>query len=444
MTSKPRLLLINPRRTGRPGFEKVKTISSPPLGLGYLAAYTSNAWEVELLDENFERFAFKGADLVGITATTASINRAYEIAAVYRKQNIPVVMGGIHSSMLPEETREYADSLVIGEAESVWGNVLSDFEKGKLKNIYQGGRPSLVGLKQPRRDLFSKDYKVATIQTSRGCPMNCDFCSVTAFNGGEYRQRPVEEVLDELKTLPEGKLVFFVDDNLLGYGKGVEERAIRLFRGMIEQKIKRRWWTQTTIDFADNEEVLKYAARSGCLTVLIGLESLNEATLKKDMHKGINLKHGIDNYKRAIKKLHQHGIGIIGSMIVGNDEDTRDTFKRTADFILDVGIDVASIGLPTPFPGTKLFKRLSEEKRLIYDNFPEDWKMFYVQNLTFKPRNCSIEDIYKGLYYIKRRIYSPGVYQARLLKTLLATKKIPPYYMAAKTNKTYRWFYTNL
>lgn len=216
MTKK--LLLINPVNTSRIGLTVNPSSRFQPLGLGIIAALTPHNWQVEIVDENFAPFKFQEADLVGLTAFTANVCRAYEISSLYRKKGIPTVLGGIHASMCPEEALQYADAIAIGEAESVWANVISDFEAGKMQELYKGDWLDLQEMPQPRRDLFHPNYMFGSVQTSRGCPMNCEFCSVTVFNGHKYRKRLVDAVLDELQTIPQ-KMVFFVDDNIIGFGK---------------------------------------------------------------------------------------------------------------------------------------------------------------------------------------------------------------------------------
>ncbi|MCD4724014.1 MAG: B12-binding domain-containing radical SAM protein, partial [Bacteroidales bacterium] len=277
---KKKLILINPwNQHTKNGLYDTHSLS-PPLALGIIASLTPSDWDIEIIDENFDEFKFKEADLVGITAVTANINRAYELSSIYRKADIPTVIGGIHASMLADEAANFFDVVLIGEAESTWRQLINDFENGKLKNRYQGELLPMVNMPIPRRDLFHPSYTYANIQTTRGCPMNCDFCSVHIFNGSRYRQRPVEDVLDELETIPQS-LVYFVDDNIIGYSKQSAERAIKLFKGMIERGIKKDWYCQASLNVADNEEVLKYAAESGCRMILIGIESEKEEQLRE-------------------------------------------------------------------------------------------------------------------------------------------------------------------
>jgi radical SAM superfamily enzyme YgiQ (UPF0313 family) len=198
---KKRLLLINPVNPVRVGLTINPSSRFPPLGLGIVAALTPDDWDIEIIDENFEKFRYRKADLVGLTTFTANANRAYEIAGIYRKKGTKTILGGIHASMMPQEAMDYVDAVVIGEVESIWQKVITDFDKGRMQRIYKGEWLDLEGMPEPRRDLFHSNYVFASIQTGRGCPMDCEFCSVSAFNGRRYRQRPVDEVLDELENI---------------------------------------------------------------------------------------------------------------------------------------------------------------------------------------------------------------------------------------------------
>ena len=222
---KKKLLLINPvaRYIKRKSIFFKNYIDAPfqPLNLAIIAALTPDDWEIEIFDEIFEPFSYREADLVGITSYTGSAPRAYQIAEVYRSRGIPVVMGGIHASMLPEEAQKFVDSVVVGEAEGVWEQVIRDFEAGRMQKVYRPEMLPMEGAPFPRRDLLSDRYSSSSVQTSRGCPKDCEFCSVTAFNGQQYRNRPVEEILDELETIS-NRFIFFVDDNFVEKGKKVK------------------------------------------------------------------------------------------------------------------------------------------------------------------------------------------------------------------------------
>jgi radical SAM superfamily enzyme YgiQ (UPF0313 family) len=378
-----KLLLINPVNPRRVGLTINTNSRFPPLGLGIIAALTPSDWDVKIIDENFEPFDYREADLVGLTAFTASVNRAYEIAGLYRDKGIPTLLGGIHASMLPDEALQYADTVVSGEAETVWARVIADFEAGRLQKIYRGEWSDLKGIPKPRHDLFHPGYRFGSIQTARGCPMDCEFCSATAFNGRRYRQRPVEEVLDELETIPQ-KMVFFLDDNIIGYGKQAAERAVTLFKGIIERGIKKDWFCQASMNFADNEDVLECAAKSGCRMVFLGVEAENADALE-EVNKKLNLKMKVDTYEEVFRRINRHGIAVLGAFIYGMDSDTPEALRRRTDYILNSGIDVMQTTYLTPLPGTRLFSKLLDEERLLYTNFPIDWDHYDMTEVTHRP-----------------------------------------------------------
>jgi len=392
----------------------------PQASLAYLAALTPPSWDIKIIDENITRLTFEDADLVGITTYTCNAPRAYQISQQYRRKGIRTVIGGVHASMMCDEAIQFADSVVIGEAESVWPDLLRDFENNELKPFYRGQRVSLENLAKPRRDLYSKKYRILSVETSRGCPNDCEFCSVSNFNGRTYRQRPVEEVLDELEAL-DRKFFFFSDDNILGYGQKAEERAIQLFRGMIDRGLNKQWGCYVGIDFANNPEVLKYARRAGCLAVFIGFESVSEEALH-DMHKVRNLKVGVNNYKEVVKKIHDHGIGVFGSFVFGCDADSKDVFDRTTEFILDSKIDVAQLSVLTPLPGTRLYARLKQEGRLLRTNYPEDWRHYNFMQVVFRPKHMTPDELSEGVAQMYKDLCSVATAAKRAFNSTVETK----------------------
>jgi radical SAM superfamily enzyme YgiQ (UPF0313 family) len=388
-----KLLLINPAQHNRTNLASLLRL--PPASLAYLVALTASDWQIKIVDENVEPLTFEEADLVGLTAYTCNAPRAYDISQEYRRRGTKTVIGGVHVSVLPSEAANYADSVVIGEAETVWHDVLGDFEKGELKPLYYGDRTPLTGMVKPDRSLYPRRYRLLSVETSRGCPNDCEFCSVPAFYGRTHRQRPVDEVLDELEAL-KAKWFFFTDDNILGYGKKAEERAIQLFQGMIDRGIKKRWGCYVGIDFAANQEVLKHAKKAGCLGVFIGFESINRETLEA-MNKVRNLRVGVEKYKEVIKALHGYGIGVLGSFVLGNDGDDKDVFDRTTEFILNSSIDVVQLSVLNPFPGTRLYERLKEEERLLCTNYPDDWKRYDFMEVLYRPKHMTPEELSEGV-----------------------------------------------
>jgi len=433
---KKKLLLVNPVNPSRVGLTVNRSSRFQPLGLGIIAALSPSDWKVEIADENFAPFEFQNADLVGLTAFTANITRAYEISSRYRKRGVPTILGGIHSSMCQEEASKYADAVVVGEAESVWPQVISDFESGRLQEVYKGDFVDLQGIPQPRRDLFHPGYLFGSVQTSRGCPMNCDFCSVTIFNGSRYRKRPVEKVLDELQTVPQ-KMVFFVDDNIIGYGKGDEERAIALFKGMVERGIEKEWFCQASVNFANNEEVLECAAESGCRRVFLGLEAENKDALEK-VNKRMNLKMGVDAYAETFRRINRHGIAVLGAFIYGLDGDTPEKLRQRTDYILKSSIDVMQVTFLTPLPGTRSFNRLREEGRLLYTDFPSDWVHYDMSEVTYNALSMNREELTKIMQESTCRLYDPWTMRRKFMKTWLATRSMRTAMWAYTSNKNYR------
>jgi len=428
-----KLLLINPV-SRRSGYLLSKFSTFPPLSLAYVAAVTPSNWEVKIVDENFDKFVFKEADLVGITAFTSNVNRAYEISRMYRERKIKVVMGGIHVSMLPDEALQYADVVVVGEVESIWERVINDFENKRLSTKYVGIQIDLTQFKiTPRHDLLHPDYFWHSVQTSRGCPFNCYFCSVSKHLGKEYRQRKPQEILNELEEI-RGEYITFVDDNLIGYSPESKNRAMELFKGMIQRRLRKKWWMQTSINAADDERVIELAAQSGCMYVFIGFETISQGMLK-DMKKGINLKIGVENYKKVVDKFRKYGIGVFGAFIIGNDHESPMYYKELAKFLVYSGIDIVQISILTSLPGTKLMEQLQGESRLIYQNFPQDWDKYRFSYLVHQPQGVEIDTVYIGNNYIKNRIYSFPTYQYRLLKSFLKLKSMRNFYAIYKSNQ---------
>jgi len=433
-----KLLLINPAQYTKYITDTKLKLSRlrafAPTGLAYVASLTPSDWYIKIIDETVEPLTFEDADLVGITAMTPTAPRAYQISQQYRRKGIKTVMGGVHASILPDEAVQYADSVLIGEAESVWRDVIHDFERNELKRFYRGERTSLENLVRPRSDLYSdKQRFIGWVQSARGCPNDCDFCSVTAFNGRRYRQRPVEDVLDELEAL-KSKYVFFSDDNILGYGEKAEERAIQLFQGMVERGLNKRWASQVGIDFASNPEVLKYAQKAGCIGVFIGFESLNEEALQA-VHKVRNLKVGVGNYKEIIERIRDHGIGVVGAFLFGSDGDRKDVFQRTAEFILDSKIDATQLTILTPLPGTRLYNRLEQDGRLLRTNYPDDWKHYDFFEAVFRPKHMTPDELMEGATQMFEHTTSRVTSLKRAFNTLIQTKNLPATAIAYLVNR---------
>ena len=430
------LLLVNPANKSGSGFIVNKDTRYQPLSLGIIAALTPPNWKVKILDENFRDFRFYGADLVGFTAFSSTVTRAYELAQVYRERGIPTVIGGIHASMCPEEAGQYVDCVVTGEAESVWPQLAEDFENNRLRNLYRGALSSMIRSPQPRRDLFHPGYVFASIQTSRGCPMNCDFCSVTAFNGAHYRYRPIPEVIEELRTIPQ-RNVFILDDNIAGNTPEARERAVELFRAILDSWIRKEWIGQASLNVADDEEVLKYAARSGCRMLFIGIESEREEQLQQ-VNKRLNARMGAGSYNRVFDRMHRYGIAVIAGFIFGWENDTRERIDHRVRFTRKCRADSIQSTFLTPLPGTRLFDRLQKENKLVLNDFPHDWQYYGYEHLTFRPDSMDRKEMEEYIFRAIDKVYDPLFLFFRMLKSWWRTRNFITAYWSYMSNWNYR------
>lgn len=376
----------------------VRQYSSPYLALPTLAALTPPNVEVSIIDENVESINFdKKVDMVGITVPTFLAPRAYEIADEFRKRGVTVVLGGIHASMLPEEAIQHADAVVIGEAEEVWTNLIKDYRENKLQTFYRSlDRPKLNNQPPPRWNLLkNKFYKLHTIQTTRGCPYDCEFCSVRDFLGRKYRCKSLPKVISEIKMLMniEKKIFFFVDDNFIGNKKRVKT----LLRSIIPLNII--YCIQAPLNVARDTELLQLLAESGCSRIFIGFESISKATIKQ-MNKSYS--NHVEEYEKDVEKVQSYGIGILGSFIFGHDSDDESIFENTVDFINRVNIESVVFHILTPFPGTRLFARLNKEGRILH----KDWSKYDATYVCFKPKQMSPETLQNGLIWANQQVYS--------------------------------------
>ena len=334
-----------------------------PLGLMYMAAYTPPDVEIKLIDENVERIDFSDVpDLVGITTMTATAARCYEVADTYRALGAKVVLGGVHASMLPEEALEHCDSVVVGEGENLWENVVEDARAGRLEPVYKcEAFTDFKHPRPPRRDLIDpkRYWSANNVQTARGCPHNCNFCSVTAFNGKRLRAREVDDVLAEVESLPRNnllrtKVVPFVDDNI----GAIPSRSKKLFKELIPMKLL--WGSQASITIAKDEELVALAAESGCHFMFIGLETMSNSALEA-MGKHQNK---IEDYAEALRLLRKYKIHVMGAFVFGFDTDSATVHDDTLAFAMENKVHVAQFADLTPYPGTKLYFQLKDEERL--------------------------------------------------------------------------------
>lgn len=405
-TNKKKLLLVLPRgdrsyfgkvsKRGKAGFIR--------LGLPTIAAVTPDDWDIRILDSRNEKVDFnEPADLVGLTGFTNEITHAYEMADGYRSTGKTIIMGGVHVSALPEEALMHSDSVVIGEAEPVWAEVLKDFEEGRLKERYGTGaltEPEDIPIPTRellRRKMYGPGYNV--IQATRGCPYDCSYCTVTTFFGKKFRTRPIENVIKEVQAA-DTKHFYFLDDNIVGHPRYAKE----LFKELIP--LKHTWGSQAAITLAKDDELLELYARSGGKYAFIGFESLSEINLEK-MSKSWNSPEG---YKESIRKIHDAGIDIVGSFVFGLDDDDKDVFRNTYEFVMDTGIAGAQYHILTPFPGTALYKTLEEEKRIT----DRDWAKYHTGEVVFEPKCMSAEELLDGFHWIYKETFNMKSMMKRL------------------------------
>jgi len=417
-----KILLINPAFK-ESLHSNIKVLAIPPLNLTIIARYTPEHYEVEIVDEAVEELDLNiHADLVGITCMTPLAPRAYELAQHFRKRGIPVVMGGIHVSYMPEEALNYCDAVVTGEGENIWPKLLEDWERGQMQRVYRVlEQPDVENLLTPRRDLLRGKYFVETVQTGRGCPINCNFCSVTAFNGARTRLRNIDQVIAEINSI-KSKRIFIVDDNIIGTGARYIKRAQDLFSRMRDECDK-EWGGQSCLNIVEHDELLKTARDSGCRGLLIGFESIDAGSLSA-MHKPVNLRPSTKNFSDAIKKIHDNGIAIIGCFIFGADTQDKDVFRRTVDFALENDIDAIQMTLETPLPGTAFYKQMVEEKRLLLTDYPNDWKHYTIFEPVFQMQSFTPREAYEGLLDAYSEMSSFKSSLKRGLKTFMYTRSL--------------------
>jgi radical SAM superfamily enzyme YgiQ (UPF0313 family) len=377
-----------------------------PLGLLVLAGLTPGDWEITVIDENLRTVDYSAMprpDLVGITAFTSQANRAYELAEEFHSLGVPVVMGGIHATMCADEALEHVGSVVTGEAESVWAQVLEDARLGRLQRTYHGEHLDLSSVPPARHDLMTQGYAFGSIQTTRGCPLSCSFCSVSAFNGTRYRNRPIDNVIAEFKSIRE-KWVLVVDDNLIGTSALHIARAKNLFRAMISANLGKKWICQVTINLADDEELLDLAVRAGCKGAFIGFESPMPAGLA-EVGKKFNMLKG-RNFPDSVRRIRRHGILVVGSFIMGLDADEPGIGKLIAKVAGDYGVDILNTLFLTPLPGTRLWDQMKLQGRIAADDFPNDWRYYTLGFPTAHYKNFSWSAIVDEMNCCDREFYS--------------------------------------
>ncbi|MDT3776882.1 radical SAM protein [Nitrospira sp. MA-1] len=427
---RPKLLLLDPYPRNNPyrmSASERRSIWFPKLSLPAIAAYTPTTWNVEIVDEAVMDINFETpCDVVGISIMTCYAPRAYEIADEFRRRRKPVILGGVHPTYCPDEALRHCDAIICGEAEDLWPQVITDIEAGALKRIYRMEQfPTLSHYKPPRIELLSPDSYMTRLCTftTRGCHFDCEFCSVSPFNGKTTRRRPVPEVIEELKRakewlrsdivermthgslfhalttslkiwvgLEEGSIVAFVDDLHNSHRAYCRE----LWQSLKSLNIK--WGCQSTLFLGDDPEMVKLAADSGCVSVFVGMESLSDDSLD-ETNKGFNQ---VRKFENQIKMFHDHGIMVNPGLVFGFDNDDESVFETAVEFLTRNKVELAYFNVLTPLPGTALFERFKQEDRLI----DQDWSKYDGKHVVFTPKRMTAEQLQEGFFWANHQFYS--------------------------------------
>lgn len=397
------LLLITASSPGIQKVRRARVLNFQQITMPYLAAFVPAHWQVIHVDEAVESVDLSlQIDLVAITFHTPSAFHVYALAAAFRQRGIPVALGGPHVTLMPEEAREHADVIFVGEAEVTWPRFLREFEAGQYAREYRSIQPpSLDDAPPARQDLYHRrDRTSGRLFATRGCVFGCDFCTLAVTYQRKVRKRPVMAVAAEYASFP-GRVIIFWDDNLAND----RDYAKDLFRAIAPYK---KWWSsQASIQAGQDDEFLELAAGSGCKQLFIGLESVCQASMNQ-VHKGFNR---VENYARVIERIHAHGIAVQAGIVFGFDSDTEAVFDETLDFMESVGIQNATFNILTPYPGTVLYRRLEAEGRIL----TRDWSKYNSRgDVVFQPRNMNPETLLAGYRYANRRFYSASSLYRRL------------------------------
>lgn len=397
----------------------IRSWQMEPLPAAAIAGLTPNDVEINFYDDRMEIIPFENkTDAVMISVETYTAKRAYQIASEFRKKDIPVVMGGFHATLMPEEVEEYAEAVIIGEAELIWNEVIDDLKNSRLKRRYKNKEKlNLKHIRLDRSIFKDKRYlPIGLVETGRGCRYSCNFCAIQSFFNSTHRNRPIADIVEEIKLLKkEKKIFFFVDDNFIGDIKN----AKKLLKALIHLNI--RWITQMSIDCAFDEELLELMDKSGCKGVLIGFESLDEKNLKL-MNKSFNTMNG--GYANALENLNKYKIRIYATFVFGYDYDTKSSFDSALEFAKEQKFYIAAFNHLTPFPGTPLYEELKKEERLLYDNWWLDDNYRY-NTLPFKPKLLKPKEVTKLCVDTRKKFYS----LSSILKRFLSSTNINDSFM---------------
>ena len=408
--------------------QRPNAMGIPQLTLSLIAGMTPPEHEVDICEEVYgDTINFNGGyDVVGITIMTQTCMRGYAIANEFRKRNVTVVFGGIHATCLPEEAIKFGDAVVIGEAEGgLWTKVLNDIKMNKLQSFYKlDTLPDLQHESFLRRDLIkckSGLFSVVPIETTRGCPYNCDFCTVSRFFGTKQRHKSIKNIIAEAESCPQ-KYLFFLDDNIAFDKKFAKELFLNL------APLNKTWVGQASINIAKDEELMKLAHKSGCGALLIGFESMTNSGMNH-YHKSLKT---IDENVKAVKRLRHHGILTMASLVFGLDSDTDDVFETAHEFLYKAKAAFFQSCIVTPYPGTPIFEKMRSENRILTD----DWRKFDATKVVITPKNYSPEKLLESSNELQKKIYSNSSICSRALPNMRLG--IVPFGFYLSLNKGYQ------
>ncbi len=395
-----RLTLIHPAIGHKRGERYIRSWQMEPLPMAVIAGLTPRDVKIRFYDDRMEAIPYDEAtDAVVLSLETYTAKRAYQIASEFRRRDVPVIVGGFHATLMPEEAERFAEAVIVGEAEDVWETVVDDLRHGVLKKRYQSaGRPALDRIRIDRTIFRGKRYlPIRLVETGRGCRFPCNFCAIQTFFERTHRSRPIEQIIAELQLQRDStKVFFFVDDNFVGDMKFAKE----LLRALIPLKL--RWITQMSINAAHDEEFLELLSRSGCMGVLIGFESLDDDNLRA-MNKRFNKMKG--GYGKALENLRRYHIRVYATFVFGYEHDTRASFGQAVEFAIDQRFYIAAFNHLTPFPGTALYEELKQAGRLRFDAWWLDEGYRY-NDLPFLPARLSPGEVTELCVEARRKFYN--------------------------------------
>lgn len=385
-------------------FEHISTDAMKPILFGIIKNLTPKEFEMDFIDERAEKLPDTiNSDIIAFSVETYTAKRAYILAEKYKTHDNIIVMGGFHPTVMPDEALKFADSVIIGDAEDTWGNFLSDCLMGVPKKRYISDESCLISSFDEDNSVYKhKYYGIGVYQLSRGCKFNCDFCSIKTMYKC-VRRKPTDVIVNELKKSKE-KIIFFADDNLF-YN---EKSSVELFRAIAP--LKKKWACQISMDIAKNDMLLSEMKKAGCFLVLLGFETLNPDSLDK-MNKTAN--KSVTNYDDVIKKIYKHHILIYGTFVFGYDNDSTDIFEKTLEFAVKNHLAVTNFNPLIPMPGTMVYKRMEDEKRLIYKKWWLSDKYRYSET-AYIPLNMTPKELQMGCLKIRTKFYSVGCIMKRL------------------------------